>query len=162
SETRQVTGIHLGHNAAAALVEDGKLVFAMQEERLSRVKNQGGIPMLTLDHIGGLTRTQDGDHVSRTVALGGKNLSLCYWRRDDILRTAGSGSPNLMGRAKNLARSNAAVSDWINHRKWNGIAQSIGPVMGDQATPVHGLDHHMCHAASAYFGWGKMDEDVLV
>jgi hypothetical protein len=53
-QTRQVTGIHLGHNAAAALVEDGRLVFAMQEERLSRVKNQGGLPVLTLDQIGEL------------------------------------------------------------------------------------------------------------
>src|SRR5215470_5011430 len=90
---RQVTGIHLGHNAASALVEDGKLVFAMQEERLSRVKNQGGLPVLTLDYISSVANAQATDHVARDVALGGKNLSLCYWRRDDILRTAGSGAP---------------------------------------------------------------------
>ena len=161
-QNRQVTGIHLGHNAAAALVEDGRLVFAMQEERLSRVKNQGELPVLTLDSIGALANRGGSGNVQRDVALGGKNLSLCYWRRDDILRTAGSGAPNLVGRAKNLARSNPAISDWINHRKWNGIAASLGPVMGGGEIPVHGLDHHMCHAASAYFGWGKMDEDVLV
>ena len=162
ADTRQVTGIHLGHNAAAALVEDGKLLFAMQEERLSRVKNQGGLPVLTLDHIKGLASAQRGAKVSREVALGGKNLSLCYWRRDDILRTAGSGAPNFVGRAKNLARSNAAISDWINQRKWSGIAENLEPVMGGTEVPVHGIDHHLCHAASAYFGWGKMDEEVLV
>lgn len=161
-ERRQVTGIHLGHNAAAALVEDGKLIFAMQEERLSRVKNQGGLPMLTLDHIAGLAHRGEDNPFARSVALGGKNLSLCYWRRDDILRTAGSGSPNFVGRAKNLARGNSAISEWVNHRKWNGIAQSIGPIMGGSTMPVHGLDHHLCHAASAYFGWGKMNEDVLL
>ena len=159
---RQVTGIHLGHNAASALVEDGKLVFAMQEERLSRVKNQGGLPVLTLDYIGGLTGARATDNVTREVALGGKNLSLCYWRRDDILRTAGSGAPNFVGRAKNLARSNSAISDWINQRKWSGISESLAPVMGGVEVSVHGMDHHMCHAASAYFGWGKMDEDILV
>jgi carbamoyltransferase len=161
-DTRQVTGIHLGHNAAAALVEDGKLLFAMQEERLSRVKNQGGLPVLTLDYIKALANAQPGASVSREVALGGKNLSLCYWRRDDILRTAGSGAPNIVGRAKNLARSNAAISDWINQRKWSGIAENLEPVMGGTEVPVHGIDHHLCHAASAYFGWGKMDEEVLV
>jgi carbamoyltransferase len=161
-QKRQVTGIHLGHNAAAALVEDGRLIFAMQEERLSRVKNQGGLPVLTLDYISGVNNVaQDGD-VSRNVALGGKNLSLCYWRRDDILRSAGSGAPNLVGRAKNLARNHPAISDWINHRKWNGIAESLESVMGSAELPVHGMDHHMCHAASAYFGWGKLDEEVLV
>ena len=161
-QKRQVTGIHLGHNAAAALVEDGRLVFAMQEERLSRVKNQGGLPVLTLDQIGELANAHDANDVSREIALGGKNLSLCYWRRDDILRTAGNGAPNLVGRAKNLARSNPAISDWINQRKWSGIAENLSPVMGGREVPVHGMDHHMCHAASAYFGWGKMDEDVLV
>ena len=159
---RQVTGIHLGHNAAAALVENGKLVFAMQEERLSRVKNQGGLPLLTLDHIAGLSRERDENPVSRAVALGGKNLSHCYWRREDILRTAGSGSPTFVGRAKNLARSNAAISEWVNQRKWSGIAQSLPPVLGESAVPVHGLDHHLCHASSAYFGWGNMNDDVLV
>ncbi len=161
-QKRQVTGIHLGHNAAAALVEDGRLLFAMQEERLSRVKNQGGIPVLTLDYLNGLANAQGSTDAARNVALGGKNLSLCYWRRDDILRTAGNGAPNLVGRAKNLARSNPAISDWINHRKWSGIAANLGPVMGGAEVPVHGLDHHMCHAASAYFGWGKMEEDILV
>src|ERR1043166_6514260 len=161
-QKRQVTGIHLGHNAAAALVADGRLLFAMQEERLSRVKNQGGIPVLTLDYLNGLANAQGLTDAARDVALGGKNLSLCYWRRDDILRTAGNGAPNLVGRAKNLARSNSAISDWINQRKWSGIAANLGPVMGGGEVPVHGLDHHLCHAASAYFGWGKMDEDILV
>src|SRR5262249_23159471 len=101
-------------------------------------------------------------NVARDVALGGKNLSLCYWRRDDILRTAGNGAPNLVSRAKNLARSSPAISEWINQRKWSGIAESLSPLLGGRDVPVHGLDHHLCHAASAYFGWGKMDEDVLV
>src|SRR5262245_31871737 len=161
-QKRQVTGIHLGHNAAAALVEDGRLIFAMQEERLSRVKNQGGLPVLTLDYIGWVGNTEHNGHAPRDVALGGKNLSLCHWRRDDILRTAGNGAPNFVGRAKNLARSNSAISDWINQRKWSGIAENISPVMGGGEVPVHGMDHHMSHAAAAYFGWGRMDEDILV
>src|SRR5262245_37877958 len=162
SHKRQVTGIHLGHNAAAALVQDGRLVFAMQEERFSRVKNQGGLPVLTLDYISGLANSNANSDASRDVALGGKNLSLCYWKRDDILRTAGSGAPNLVGRAKSLARSNSAISEWINQRKWSGISQSLSSVMGGEEVPVHGMDHQMCHAASAYFGWGKMEEDILV
>src|SRR4051812_17553057 len=33
------------HDAAAALVVDGKLVAAIQEERLSRIKNDPGLPI---------------------------------------------------------------------------------------------------------------------
>ena len=48
---KMVVGVHNGHNAAAALVRDGILAFALQEERLTRVKNQGGLPKLTLQQI---------------------------------------------------------------------------------------------------------------
>src|SRR5579863_4599370 len=37
-------GIHDGHNASAALIRDGRVEFALQEERLTRVKNQGDTP----------------------------------------------------------------------------------------------------------------------
>ena len=36
-----VLGIHPGHNSAAALVSDGKLVYFLEEERLSRLKRDG-------------------------------------------------------------------------------------------------------------------------
>jgi carbamoyltransferase len=36
-----VLGIHPGHNSSAALVSDGKLVYYLEEERLSRIKRDG-------------------------------------------------------------------------------------------------------------------------
>lgn len=39
-----IIGIHDGHNAAVALIRDGEIVHALQEERVSRVKNQHGFP----------------------------------------------------------------------------------------------------------------------
>jgi carbamoyltransferase len=159
---RHITGVHLGHNAAAALVADGKLIFAMQEERLSRVKNQGGLPLRTLEHIGEISHSRNGENLSQCIALGGNNLSLCYWRRDDILRSAGNDGPNLVGRAKDLARKNQLISEWINQQKWSGIGEKMGPVLGDSKISVQGVDHHLCHASAAYFGWGKRDDEILV
>lgn len=46
-----ILGIHYGHNATVALVQDGKLVFAMSEERFNRLKNSNGFPWLTLDYV---------------------------------------------------------------------------------------------------------------
>ena len=37
-------GVHDGHNASAALLRDGRIELALQEERLTRVKNQGDAP----------------------------------------------------------------------------------------------------------------------
>ena len=39
-----VVGVHDGHNASAALLRDGRIELALQEERLTRVKNQGDAP----------------------------------------------------------------------------------------------------------------------
>ena len=40
----RILGIQDGHSASAALVEDGEVVAAVQEERLTREKNTGGFP----------------------------------------------------------------------------------------------------------------------
>lgn len=46
-----IVGVHYGHNATVALVQNGKLVFAMSEERFNRLKNSNGMPVQTLEYI---------------------------------------------------------------------------------------------------------------
>ncbi len=46
-----IVGINDGHNASVALCTDGKLVFALSEERPSRIKNFWGLPKISLDII---------------------------------------------------------------------------------------------------------------
>ncbi len=47
----KVLGIHDGHNAAACLLSDGRIVQAVQEERLRREKNFAGFPTQSVDMI---------------------------------------------------------------------------------------------------------------
>ena len=42
-----IAGITRGHNAGVCLLKDGEVVFAIEEERLTRVKYDGG-PLLSL------------------------------------------------------------------------------------------------------------------
>ena len=37
-----ILGLHTGHEASAVLYEDGRLLAAISDERLTRVKNDGG------------------------------------------------------------------------------------------------------------------------
>lgn len=46
-----ILGIHYGHNATVALVQNGKLVFAMSEERFNRLKNSNGMPVQVLEYV---------------------------------------------------------------------------------------------------------------
>ena len=42
---KYILGIHSGHDAAAALIVDGKIVVDVAEERFTRVKNDGSFPL---------------------------------------------------------------------------------------------------------------------
>ena len=44
-------GIHVGHNASAALMVNGKIVHALQEERFTNQKNFTGFPEKSLRYL---------------------------------------------------------------------------------------------------------------
>ena len=45
-----ILGIYTGHNASATLMVNGKIVFALQEERFTNVKNFNGYPKQCIDY----------------------------------------------------------------------------------------------------------------
>ena len=47
----KILGIYDWHNSCAALVEDGKILAAMEEERLSRNKIEFGMPFRSIKKI---------------------------------------------------------------------------------------------------------------
>jgi carbamoyltransferase len=160
--SRTVLGVHNGHNASAAIVRDGSLAFAMQEERLTRTKNQGGMPSHVLREISNKFLELEASPAGIPIACGGRNLTTCYWRRDDILRSYGETSCGLVGRVKRLARRNAAISDSVNKIKMKKIASELRVTLETPHLTAAGFDHHLCHAAAAYFGWGRMNEKILI
>src|SRR3989338_10624283 len=46
-----ILGISNGHDAGAAIICDGQIIFAANEERFNRVKMYCGFPIKTLDYI---------------------------------------------------------------------------------------------------------------
>lgn len=47
----RILGLYNGHDASAAVVEDGKVLIALEEERLTGTKKQGGFPARSLMYI---------------------------------------------------------------------------------------------------------------
>jgi carbamoyltransferase len=159
---KRVVGVHNGHNSSAAVVEDGLLAFALQEERLTRVKNQGGLPKLTLQRIASDFPAMDLASEGLPMAFGGRNLTACDWQKDAILKSYGQRSSGPVGSLKRLARRSAFVSDSINLVKFHNLENELKTVLPRERPDALGFDHHLSHAAAAYFGWGKMDEKVLI
>src|SRR5437773_4350047 len=78
---RVFLGVHDGHNASVALLRDGRIELALQEERLTRVKNQGDAP-------GGALRAALDlvDGAAPVAALNGHYMNYRQWRRETILQ----------------------------------------------------------------------------
>ena len=72
-----ILGVHDGHNAAAALLLDGTVVGAVQEERFTRIKNQGDVP-----HQSITTLIKSQSEPVRKVALDGLYMVHGGWTRE--------------------------------------------------------------------------------
>jgi len=154
-----VLGIHDGHNASAALLRDGRIELALQEERLTRVKNQGDAPKGALRAA--LAFANAAPMATPVVALNGRYMNYHQWPRETILRDYARCS-SLSSRLKQIFKT--SVIDWTYQRKRAaeraGHLSAIG-LSGEQLAPV---EHHRAHAAAAYYTspWGKTADKVLV
>src|SRR5579871_5223551 len=88
-----VIGVHDGHNASVAVVREGRVEFALQEERITRVKNQGDVPKNAL--AAALKDAGTGTQ----VALNGAYINYGEWERETILEDYGRSS-NALSRMK--------------------------------------------------------------
>ncbi len=135
------------HDSAAALLEDGELVAAAMEERFSRVKHDSGFPALAarfcLEQAG--IDARDLDY----VVFYEKPLQ----KFERILQTA----LNTFPRSAGFWRE--SMMTWLSDKLWvrSHVARGIG-VAYDK---VLFCDHHMSHAASAFYACPYKDAAIL-
>jgi carbamoyltransferase len=151
-----VLGIHDGHNAAAALLLDGRLECVLQEERLTRTKNQGDVPRGAIFEA---LRALPVDPSAVHVALNGLYMNHGQWRRDTILSEYDRCS-NWRSIVRQPLKS-TLVDRIYQSRKARLREQSVADI-GFKASVAKPVEHHLAHASAAYFTkpWG--DEKTLV
>jgi len=163
----KILGLNIGHNATAALTDDGRVVAAVQEERLNRVKNAGGIPALAIQEVlrlGGLSGLDQLDLVavcgtwSSYMVRDGRQVLEDY----EQMRRQAAGPAGLV-RAL-LAGNERLRSLWKGYAsdRYQRMVRDELTRLGINPTRVRFVDHHTCHAAMAYYGNGDMDDRVLI
>ncbi len=138
-----VIGIHDGHNASAALVRNGRLELALQEERLSRVKNQGDAPA----GAAAMARAMAGPGPVR-LALGGSYTNYSQWQRETIVRDYEK-SATLGSRLKQPLKN--TLIDRAYRRRKAAVRERNLETLGFSRTQMSAVDHHLAHASAAYF-----------
>ena len=136
-----VLGIHIGHDSSAALVVDGRIVADVAEERFTRVKHYAGLPLRSIEYClksQGLAMS-DIDIVAIPTSWGVPVLNFLLG-----LKGAREERKTYARRALEFAQSlrKAALTKAPLYIK----NYPIGP----QTEVVH-VNHHLAHAASAYY-----------
>lgn len=125
------------HDSAAALVQDGKLIAAAEEERFSRLKHDSGFPQLAIDFVlgqGGVT-LDDVDYVVF--------YEKPFVKFERMLLSAMATFP------KSAAVFRESMQRWVSDKLW--IKSMMSKRMGIPSSRLLFADHHMSHAASSYF-----------
>ncbi len=141
-------GLATMDNSAAALFHEGQLVAAVENERLSRIKNDGGFPWLAIDEcltMAGITAAQI-DHIA------------VYWqpwrlatRGFGTLRKM-AGSPHarsaIAARARQMFVSAPDAPDGEVSGSWSDLfrlRRLLRDRFGPIAAKISFHDHHLCH-----------------
>jgi carbamoyltransferase len=125
------------HDAAAALIEDGVLVAAAQEERFSRVKHDRGFPRRAIQFC------------LRQAGIAAADLDYVVFyekpmvKFERILLTALGVFP------RSWRTFGEAMITWFEEKLW--IKSRLMRELGAPAERVLFTDHHVAHAASAFF-----------
>lgn len=153
-----ILGFKTGHDPAACLLEDGEIIAAAEEERFVRVK-----------HAGGYFPEQ-----AMRWCLSVKNLSLdnvdyIVFGREKFLKTAlkvfwyflSHFPKNRIEARFALALTKVQLKGLLTAFKGEAPYQKIFEIIGGKKRKVYSFDHHLCHAASSYYGSGFNDAALL-
>lgn len=129
------------HDSAAALIVEGRIAAAVEQERISRIKHDSALPEAAVEScldITGLT-VDDIDEVvfyEKPLTLASRFLATRQRQGPRGLRAFMQSTPQLLGR--NL---------FIGTR----IAASLRRLGRDAPCPIGFVEHHRSHAAAAFY-----------
>jgi carbamoyltransferase len=142
----RILGLNAFHgDASAALLVDGHLAAALEEERLNRVKHWAGFPEHAAKACLAMSSVEHVDHVAIS-----RDPKAHFWPKVGRVCTRPGHLRRTVSRAKNMVEV-ARVADRLDA---SGLARS------DRAK-IHFVEHHRAHLASAFFA-SPFDEAAVV
>ena len=139
--TRKIMGIRYGHDASVALIVDGKIVANVAEERFTRFKNDGSFPINAIEYC------------LQTAGISSEELDAIVLPSKGYLPAPLFAFFDIPKETVPLkARGDVPVLP-IYFKPWK-VSKNC---------KVLTVEHHLAHAASAYYTSGlKLDERALV
>jgi carbamoyltransferase len=146
-----VLGLHLGHDAGAALVKDGVVLAAADEERFVGIKHYAGLP------------TSAAEFCLRAAGIEAREVDCVAVASDTVVPEL----EFLLGFAPKQPRGSVRLRAATALRKRLGLAAQHPPLYVEPLgirpdAEVRFVDHHFSHAASAYYTSGQAGKTLIV
>ncbi len=156
-------GVHDGHTATACLVKDGKILAAVSEERLNRIKEWGGFPEQAIKECLRIARVNPNQIEGvGIVGIMKPTVPSDYHRPHfykQVFGTLVRILPNrIMGSNKWVTPTQRVLSLLRNKNDIEGKLRDLG-IDSD----VNYYEHHFLHAATAHFtAWFNRDKNLVL
>lgn len=149
-----ILGIYNGHDSSTALVKDGEVIVNFQEERLTRIKHYAGLPVGSVEkclQYAGIS-SKEIDYVAVPRLRKTPDIDSLFGNpKSGFLETDEEGSNNASSILRKLLVSLASIVN-VGNQFGLPIYAKTYP-LSNKSKIIH-LDHHLSHAASAYYGSG--------
>jgi carbamoyltransferase len=124
------------HDSAAALLRDGEIIAACQEERLSRKKHDSGFPARAVKYV------------LKEAGIGPEQLDAVGFYDKPLLKFERMLSTYIATFPRSFSSFRKAMPVWIKEKLWvpSLIRKELAPYEG----PILFAEHHMSHAASCF------------
>jgi carbamoyltransferase len=169
----RILGITDGQTSGAAIIEDGRIICAINEERIVRIKLARGFPWKSIAEVMTLSGTKPQD--IEGVAVGQYNMEL----REEVTGWPGwfearAGDGDLHSKFFNVASKFGKIANTVPGLKsayyalrtpaYTGRRKRIEEILKQDFgvhAPVEFVNHHYAHATSAYYT-SNFDEALVV
>jgi carbamoyltransferase len=135
-----IIGINAFHgDASAAGLSRGAFRVGVEEERFTRVKHWAGFPERSIRHC--LSELTDGSIEDVATFAVSRQPGAYFWRKVKLAMTNPRSIKRAFGRLTNLKQVGSL------HER---LSQAFA-VPPDKLAPLHAVEHHLAHIASAFF-----------
>src|SRR3989344_5663239 len=125
------------HDSAAAIIKDGRVLAAAEEERFSRRKHDSGFPKNAIDFC------------LKTAGITSKDLDYVVFYEKPFRKFHRILISNLSVFPLSLAAFREAVRIWMTQKLW--IKSEIAQYLQISENSILFSEHHLSHAGSAFF-----------
>ncbi len=158
-------GIHDGHTATACLLEDGRVVACLSEERLNREKEWSGFPALAIERCLEMAGKQAGEVDAVGVCSLLPQIGHDGYHRPGMHKRVFGWGARLLPESLLQSSRNVALAQALGRRLFKGRREDFGKrlsQMGIATERVSFFEHHELHAATAYYPSWYRDRPTLV